>query len=51
MENKSKIPAYALEQQEIAWGYKGEQGVGKEKPQFITLLSWDRKSCTQDKQL
>lgn len=51
-ENKSKIPAYVMEQQEISWQCKGEQGVGKEKPQLITPLSWGRKNFfTQGKQL
>lgn len=42
-EKKSKIPVYALEK-EIFWGYHGEQGVGKEKPQLITPLPWGRKT-------
>lgn len=37
--NKGKISTYALEQQEVFWGYKGEQRIGKEKLQLITLLS------------
>lgn len=42
--NKGKISTYALEQQEVFWGYKGEQRIGKEKLQLITPLSWGRKS-------